>query len=75
MYFSDREGVLNDLKNKKPETTFLYATPDQASFAKFKIFLQSLHQDNKLAYFVVDEGKLSEMSSHPYTSILLKFDI
>lgn len=55
MTTKERARVINDLKSVKPNTKFLYITPEQAATSFFRELLDSIVKYNKLALVAVDE--------------------
>lgn len=55
MTMKERERVINDLKSIKPNTKFLYITPEQAATDFFRGLLDHIVKYNKLALVAVDE--------------------
>lgn len=55
---SDRARVINDLRSMKPNTKFLYITPEQAATDFFRNLLDDIVKYNKLALVAVDEVRL-----------------
>lgn len=51
----DRMRVINDLRSIKPNTKFLYITPEQAATDFFRSLLDDIVKYNKLALVAVDE--------------------
>lgn len=56
---AERDRVINDLRSIKPNTKFLYITPEQAATDFFKGLLDSIVKYNKLALVAVDEVSVS----------------
>lgn len=61
MTVKERERVINDLKSIKPNTKFLYITPEQAATDFFRGLLDSIVKYNKLAFVAVDEVSASRV--------------
>lgn len=55
MTMKDRDRVINDLRSIKPNTKFLYITPEQAATDFFRTLLDHMVKFNKLALIAVDE--------------------
>lgn len=69
----ERERVIYDLRSIKPNTKFLYITPEQAATDFFRGLLDSIVKYNKLALVAVDEVCRTQFQSF-YDSASLFFD-
>lgn len=72
MTLKDRERVISDLRSMKPNTKFLYITPEQAATEFFRSLLDSIVKYNKLAYVAVDEAHCISQWGHDFRKDYLK---
>lgn len=72
MTAKDRERVLNDLRSIKPDTRFLYVTPEQAVTSTFKSLMEHLVKYKKVSYVIVDEAHCVSEWGHNFRPDYLK---
>lgn len=72
MTTKDRERVLNDLHSMKPDTRFLYVTPEQAETNTFQNLMEHLVKYKKVSYVAVDEAHCVSEWGHNFRPDYLK---
>ncbi|XP_037037820.1 uncharacterized protein LOC119075475 isoform X2 [Bradysia coprophila] len=70
---NERERLNKDVANDKPMTRFIYIKPELVSSEFFTSILQTLSNNDKLAYFAVDDAHLASPQLQDFCQDYLKF--
>lgn len=62
----ERDNVYADLRSVRPETRFLYITPEQGASEQCRKLLQTMQRFDRLAYFAVDEAHCVSEWGHSF---------
>lgn len=68
----ERDRVVADLRSVRPETRFLYITPEQGTTELCRQMLRTLQRFERLAYFVVDEAHCVSEWGHSFRKDYLR---
>ncbi|KAG4076687.1 hypothetical protein HA402_001974 [Bradysia odoriphaga] len=70
---NERDRLNKDVTSDKPTTRFIYVKPELVSSAFFTNILQTLSNNDKLAYFAVDDAHLASPQLQDFCQDYLKF--